>query len=91
MHSDKPRAGNMFGKGCVLAMKHVWGVNWEFQSPCAGNMFGKVRPRQRSFETYSSFQSPCAGNMFGKASKEAGLLQNVADLVSIPVCGEHVW
>ncbi len=40
-----------------------------FQSPCAGNMFGKLSQELVSFVTkrYSrEFQSPCAGNMFGK-------------------------
>ncbi len=41
----------------------------------------------------STFQSPCAGNMFGKldhAQVEA-LLAMADRIVSIPVCGEHVW
>ncbi len=38
------------------------------------------------------FQSPCAGNMFGKF--RFGIAYghaNLFPLVSIPVCGEHVW
>ncbi len=39
-----------------------------FQSPCAGNMFGKHEPERRASGDAADrgFQSPCAGNMFGK-------------------------
>ncbi len=40
-----------------------------FQSPCAGNMFGKAWGLARmstAFLRWAQFQSPCAGNMFGK-------------------------
>ncbi len=37
-----------------------------FQSPCAGNMFGKAYWRTAGMEWSVAFQSPCAGNMFGK-------------------------
>ncbi len=43
-----------------------------FQSPCAGNMFGKNTDLKESeVVVYSerAFQSPCAGNMFGKGSE----------------------
>ncbi len=41
----------------------------KFQSPCAGNMFGKLNKiRRMDVEAFKTlFQSPCAGNMFGKA------------------------
>ncbi len=63
-----------------------------FQSPCAGNMFGKTPPISappRAAVVFS-FQSPCAGNMFGKRAT-CGVGLRVPKLVSIPVCGEHVW
>jgi hypothetical protein len=39
-----------------------------FQSPCAGNMFGKNLVVQQVIDQgqFDAFQSPCAGNMFGK-------------------------
>ncbi len=41
-----------------------------FQSPCAGNMFGKALESALGADearaTKLRFQSPCAGNMFGK-------------------------
>jgi hypothetical protein len=37
----------------------------------------------------SWFQSPCAGNMFGKIREAHS--KGDTSLVSIPVCGEHVW
>ncbi len=43
-----------------------------FQSPCAGNMFGKLAEVTSAADAASNaalaFQSPCAGNMFGKSS-----------------------
>ncbi len=43
-------------------------VLMQFQSPCAGNMFGKrAQDRGRlGYILWRLFQSPCAGNMFGK-------------------------
>ncbi len=39
----------------------------EFQSPCAGNMFGKgLHVARVARQHLLEFQSPCAGNMFGK-------------------------
>ncbi len=91
----------------------------KFQSPCAGNMFGKpwitrvtsgtrswpgFNPRVRgtclvSFPLYHThtrarvrlFQSPCAGNMFGKCLDFWRKSICTNHIVSIPVCGEHVW
>ncbi len=49
---------------------------------------------------YFEFQSPCAGNMFGKLNHSLtfnvdGVLINVeinrGRVVSILLCGEHVW
>ncbi len=62
-----------------------------FQSPCAGNMFGKFAAIILGLEVTSNsglFQSPCAGNMFGKfwassaarAAERAGLVQEAAVL-----------
>ncbi len=64
-----------------------------FQSPCAGNMFGKVWSSAEidDLRALVAFQSPCAGNMFGKKpSLCVGIIQHEQS-VSIPVCGEHVW
>ncbi len=66
-----------------------------FQSPCAGNMFGKL-PQQAANKLLpiAAFQSPCAGNMFGKALETILKLESALgadEAVSIPVCGEHVW
>ncbi len=70
--------------------------NTKFQSPCAGNMFGKLMRKDRLTDAEKvevKFQSPCAGNMFGKATAALGRskLGGVERPVSIPVCGEHVW
>jgi hypothetical protein len=44
----------------------------KFQSPCAGNMFGKFHLDKKGKKVISAeFQSPCAGNMFGKAKAGA--------------------
>ncbi len=42
-----------------------------FQSPCAGNMFGKGCGLRWAFGWggRAAFQSPCAGNMFGKDAR----------------------
>ncbi len=41
----------------------------KFQSPCAGNMFGKECALGADEARLAKFQSPCAGNMFGKNTK----------------------
>ncbi len=88
----------MFGK-VMDSVTSSWATTPKFQSPCAGNMFGKmqrVHTRTHTLDTTHSFQSPCAGNMFGKDFEIIRFLGEpaivVEDLqVSIPVCGEHVW
>ncbi len=46
-----------------------------FQSPCAGNMFGKFYDLGGVVKAHivakDMFQSPCAGNMFGKERRGA--------------------
>ncbi len=52
---------------CGLGSPRKSGAKNAFQSPCAGNMFGKKPLRSSVGEGMASqFQSPCAGNMFGK-------------------------
>ncbi len=58
----------MFGKGANAAMRGTV-AELLFQSPCAGNMFGKLPQRLTGLPgpvPGVAFQSPCAGNMFGK-------------------------
>jgi hypothetical protein len=68
-------------------------VRNRFQSPCAGNMFGKLPKHNRLVRLKFEFQSPCAGNMFGKGPRSYAFPHEQARGadVSIPVCGEHVW
>ncbi len=58
-------------------------------------MFGKdmAGPRRVGAPPFLWFQSPCAGNMFGKvlADVKARAKYGENGVVSIPVCGEHVW
>ncbi len=64
-----------------------------FQSPCAGNMFGKDVDSMLGKPSLwrDKFQSPCAGNMFGKIFVAMFTFILGVFFVSIPVCGEHVW
>ncbi len=84
----------MFGKQTThfITINHFSGT--QFQSPCAGNMFGKVTVKHDESgheQKMSKFQSPCAGNMFGKSGLFFVLSLAYMVWVSIPVCGEHVW
>ncbi len=81
----------MFGKSTEPAL-HSW-HSLPFQSPCAGNMFGKAEllDNLKKIQKHVGFQSPCAGNMFGKVLTTTFPLQRRLVVVSIPVCGEHVW
>ncbi len=84
----------MFGKALALGMQinyQLQGMIGEFQSPCAGNMFGKTRDTLTLTVHPFAFQSPCAGNMFGKLMELALTIWASFPEVSIPVCGEHVW
>ncbi len=92
---QSPCAGNMFGKRRDVISPDT-GPSAMFQSPCAGNMFGKGKaaPAAEPPTVPAPFQSPCAGNMFGKYRFPSPLVLRSpckASLVSIPVCGEHVW
>ncbi len=60
----------MFGK-LTKEHKPVAGLTLRsFQSPCAGNMFGKIFLARGGVVCHNRlFQSPCAGNMFGKQSQ----------------------
>ncbi len=86
----------MFGK-VASRVCNAEALEAAFQSPCAGNMFGKDQPRRRldrPDQADLGFQSPCAGNMFGKALKSTPTILGsgrATPVVSIPVCGEHVW
>ncbi len=63
----------MFGKAWdVVSLKRGDCPGW-FQSPCAGNMFGKRRGThvKNGSRSRRPFQSPCAGNMFGKTAVDA--------------------
>ncbi len=84
----------MFGK--IKDWRSCGEVEWMlfgFQSPCAGNMFGKlgIINSRNLTATLLSFQSPCAGNMFGKRYLSEARHYRGTYQVSIPVCGEHVW
>ncbi len=85
----------MFGKLAWFSLDDLEALI-KFQSPCAGNMFGKVwreRAGLGGATNFQQFQSPCAGNMFGKQTTTSHPMVQVVDdsKVSIPVCGEHVW
>ncbi len=60
-----------------------------FQSPCAGNMFGKVwacKPVALP-ECVMTFQSPCAGNMFGKSIRRIRFIGAVPVVFQSPCAG----
>ncbi len=65
-----------------------------FQSPCAGNMFGKVdRSCSCCMKLRSSFNPRVRGTCLVRAGVRArrGRGAYRQGPVSIPVCGEHVW
>jgi hypothetical protein len=61
---------SVYGTDTLKAGRALQGGLFKFQSPCAGNMFGKQLPTQGPPQggLGCGFQSPCAGNMFGKLS-----------------------
>ncbi len=90
---QSPCAGNMFGKLSSSTPRKDNPV-FQFQSPCAGNMFGKhVAPAQGTgWPSYRSFNPRVRGTCLVRRERCAlHKKRNDALVVSIPVCGEHVW
>ncbi len=68
---------------------------WWFQSPCAGNMFGKagggdVRERLGA-GPQCSFNPRVRGTCLVRSFADRPQRRAPQSHVSIPVCGEHVW
>ncbi len=65
--------GTCLVRGFLYFPNHATPSGVAFQSPCAGNMFGKDLTGEaigaKPMFGPMLFQSPCAGNMFGKYSR----------------------
>ncbi len=66
----------------------------KFQSPCAGNMFGKHKDApqcNRIARQSCGFNPRVRGTCLVSLSHGTTSPTSTECLVSIPVCGEHVW
>ncbi len=79
----------MFGKFSTLRLaRQRAGFNPRVRGTC---LVSSPLDKRTILQQSNMFQSPCAGNMFGKERPRISETVFMVNVVSIPVCGEHVW